>query len=135
MERVIYCPSAELLDDAEKEAKNTLLPIVVGESDRLKDLQFDRSVVSVVQIPKHRFLDVSSTSVKLGTHQYVYVIDEFCDDLSTSYSVLVNSEKVFPMYWEKHSAKWAIPCNVAGKFSVNVLVNGVSVLEQQYDVC
>lgn len=96
MERVIYCPSAELLDDAEKEAKNTLLPIVVGESDRLKDLQFDRSVVSVVQIPKHRFLDVSSTSVKLGTHQYVYVIDEFCDDLSTSYSVFSKFRKSIP---------------------------------------
>lgn len=135
MERVVYCPSPDFINEAEQEARRTLLPIVVGDSERLKNLSFDRGRVCVVEIPKHQWRGIFSETVPAGMHQFVYIVDEFCGNEFLQYKVFINDEIVQPMYSEKHTAKWSVPCNTPGQYSIRIVFGNETVLESAYNVC
>lgn len=134
MERVVYCPSEEMLSKAESLAKSTFLSIVMGDAERLSDLQFDRTSVSVLEIPRHKEIQVYSDTILLGTHQFVYIVDEFIGKHFSNYSVYVNEEKLKPMYMERNSAKWCVPCNKIGSFLIKVFLEKEVMMEKKFDV-
>lgn len=81
MERIVYCPSADQQEEAEAIAVEWNLPIQIGESGATSNLEFDRSVVQVVNIPTIQHLFVSHKIFKAGKTLRVEYIDEF-DDVS-----------------------------------------------------
>jgi hypothetical protein len=54
--RIVYSPSEEYKKEAELIAVQTGLPILYGENEHTKSLNFDRDIVQVLFIPKERFL-------------------------------------------------------------------------------
>ena len=48
MSRLVYCPSEESLEEAEKLAKELKLPILVGGSSQTLDLNFDKTKVQII---------------------------------------------------------------------------------------
>jgi len=51
MDRYVFCPDESMMDEAMELAKEWSLPILNGDSERSKDVKFDRSIVSVINIP------------------------------------------------------------------------------------
>jgi hypothetical protein len=54
--RIIYSPSEEYRKEAEALAIQTSLPILYGENEHTRFLNFDRNIVQVLFIPKEKFL-------------------------------------------------------------------------------
>ena len=48
MSRLVYCPSENCLEEAEKLAKELKLPILVGDSSQTVNLNFDRTKVQII---------------------------------------------------------------------------------------
>jgi len=51
MDRIVYCQSEEQLKEAEKLAAEWSLPIQIGDSEKTKSMEFDRSKPCVVLVP------------------------------------------------------------------------------------
>lgn len=130
MERIIYCPNEEFLEDAQELSRVAQLPIVVGDSENTKLLNFDRSTVCVVKIPRVKEILVWSPRIKQGMHQSVIITDEFCEDIK-EYILNVDNSDIAPLYREKNRAKWVFDCTESGNMEINVYVgnNKVDVVE------
>lgn len=134
MERVVYCPSEDSLDEAKQMARSVLLPIVIGESDRTSKLTFDKSVVSVIEIPRIRRFGIANPEVLLGMHQLIYVIDEFCGDNIGAYSVRSGNLEVSKMYTEKYTAKWSLVASNQGLNTADIFYDDEKVASIEYYV-
>jgi len=77
MERVIYSPSEDELEEAQSIAESNGLLIQVGDSEATKNMDFDRSKVQIISIPSVQELRLSNTFFKLGQLLRVEYIDEF----------------------------------------------------------
>ena len=70
MRRVIYCPVGVPVSEANDLAKKSQLPINVGEFEELVNLNFDRDIVQILEVP-----EIKQTSylkeVKNGFHQKI----------------------------------------------------------------
>lgn len=51
MDRYVFCPDESMMEEAVLLAKEWSLPILNGDSERSKNVHFDRNIVSVVLIP------------------------------------------------------------------------------------
>lgn len=51
MDRIVYCPSRAEIDEAMKIAEEWALPIQIGDSEKTKSLDFDRTKSGVVMVP------------------------------------------------------------------------------------
>ena len=51
MDRIVYCQSEEQLKEAEELATEWSLPIQIGDSEKTKSIEFDRSKPCVVVVP------------------------------------------------------------------------------------
>jgi hypothetical protein len=134
MERVIYSPTLEDLPEAEELARQTMLPILIGDSLSTESLDFNRSSVQVVEIPRVKEMHVSANYFKFGMHQTVIVFDEFCGENISQYSAVYAGKKLSPMYMEKHRAKWSFVCDKEGQSSVLIFFNDEQVEELKFDV-
>ena len=115
-------------------ARSVLLPIVIGESDRTSELVFDKSVVSVIEIPRVRNFAVASPEVFLGMHQLIYVIDEFCGNNIGAYSVRSGNIEVSKMYTEKYTAKWSLVASNQGLNTADIFFDDEKVASIEYYV-
>ena len=52
MRRVIYCPTEDRLPETNSLAKSSRLPVNVGDFEQSIDLDFDRNIVQVLEIPE-----------------------------------------------------------------------------------
>ena len=77
MERVIYCPDDSKLDEANDLARDQFLPIIIGDSQRLTDLKFDRNKVQIVFIPEHQYLKIPRSVLPVNTLLTVEYVDDF----------------------------------------------------------
>jgi|688.fasta_scaffold756391_2 hypothetical protein len=132
MQRLIYCPSNEKLDEASSLGKKLSLPIVVGESESISFINFDRDSVSVLIVPEKnqiRFIE----NVNHGLHQSVRYTNEFVDFDDTT--MLKDGDlEIAPTIHEKHYCQFIYPCNSVGSRSFSVFVNGVFLEERNYVV-
>lgn len=106
MDRAIYCPSEKQMDQAKILASKTFLPILVGSSEKTKDLKFDRTVVSIIKIPEFKSFRYFSDSVKLGFNQHFLYENDYVDIYNNAL-LLVDGEKIKPSFQEKHKIKWS----------------------------
>ena len=68
MSRIIYCPSSDLLDEAEKLAKELKLPILVGDSPQTVNLNFDKSKVQTINTGTYNVFESNEQSVINKAH-------------------------------------------------------------------
>lgn len=134
MERVVYSPTLEELPEAEKIAKQTMLPILVGDSINTENLEFDRKKVQVLEVPRVKEMHVSGNSIRSGLHQTVFLFDEFCGENISQYSATYNGENILPMYIEKYKIKWSFFCSGIGESSVSIFFNNEKVEELKFNV-
>lgn len=57
MYRVVYCPDASMMDEAVAVAKEWSLPVQTGDSERTRQMSFDRSSIKVLMVPTDRGFD------------------------------------------------------------------------------
>jgi Fe-S cluster biosynthesis and repair protein YggX len=121
MERVIYCPSDELLEKASDISKKNYLPIIVGDNDHTKNLEFDREKISIVSIPEHKGYTIFN-SIKKGFHQNIKYKNEFII-IKNKINLFINNELIKPMYEESHIAKFVYLCKESGDYSCKIIVD------------
>ena len=131
--RLIYCPSESLLNQAEKLAKSCNLPIVIGENEFTKQLDFDRSIVQVVSghdrdmihyLPRctvamsHSVMCYSQTILDLSMAECIYKhIDGQEDYIGT---IVRNSN---PYFCERGYARFLTRLPHPGQWSFVVRIN------------
>jgi len=131
MQRLIYCPDNEKLEEASNLSKKLSLPIVVGESESISFVDFDKNSVSVLIVPEKnqiRFIE----NIKQGLHQSVRYTNEFAD--LNSAALKDGDLEILPTIKEKHYCQFVYPCNNVGSRSFSVLVGGVVLEERNYSV-
>ncbi len=134
MERVVYSPSVDLLGEAENLAKITLLPILIGESEATKLLNFDRQEVQVLKIPKIYFFGLNTENINKGFHQSVLLIDEFTLEPISGYSLIFNDKIQIPIYSEKYKVKWSFQCFIEGINKVSLFLQDKQISEVEFNV-
>jgi hypothetical protein len=77
MERVVFCPSDDLLAEAEEMASLWQVPVQVGDSPRTEILKFDRSEVGILNIPTNQFFEMTRTWYQTGRPIVCSYVDEF----------------------------------------------------------
>jgi hypothetical protein len=61
MDRVIFCPNEEMLEEAQKLSRLHIAPILMGENERTKTLLFDRSKPIPLMIPTNHYVEIMPT--------------------------------------------------------------------------
>lgn len=77
MERVVFCPSNDLMAEAKEMAALWQVPVQVGDSGRTSNLKFDRSEVTVVNIPTIQRFEMDRTLYQTGRPIICAYHDEF----------------------------------------------------------
>jgi hypothetical protein len=132
MRRVVYCPVGSPLSEANDLAKNSQLPINVGEFEELINLDFDREIVQVLEVP-----EIKQTSylkeVENGFHQKINYLNDFVV-FNKDFYILINNKKYFPIIIEKHKLKFIIEETEIGIKSAKILKNNETIEEFEYNV-
>lgn len=77
MDRVIFCPNESMLPEATRLSQLHLAPIQIGESERTRHLDFDKSAPIPVLIPVFHYLRITPEPPIVGVVHHVEYINEF----------------------------------------------------------
>ena len=77
MERLVFCPVDGDLEKAEALGEEYRLPVLVGDNESTKNLDFDRNEIQVVFIPTIQKIIVRPTICSVGQTVKIEYIDEF----------------------------------------------------------
>lgn len=119
MQRLIFCPNNEMLEEAEEISKKNRLPIVVGENYYTLQVKFDRSIVSTICIPEKKDL-LFNEVVQAGMHQIIVYNDEFVT--SDQISIEIEALDTFVIYKEKYKSRYAAICIKPGNYNGKVMI-------------
>lgn len=133
MERLIYCPSEEHLEEASAMAADCSLPICVGISEKINSLNFDKSIVQVLHIPEDKNMFLLSKEIRLGFHQIVLYVNDFCNTYKTC-ELRCNGEVVKPLYSEAHRVRWSFVTESLGENTVELFQDGSSLFMETFNV-
>jgi hypothetical protein len=133
MERLIYCPSKDNIDEAEKLASESFLPISVGLSKKLENIDFDTSKVQVLHIPELRNMFFLSNKIKFGFHQVVFYLNDFSNTYGTC-ELKYNGVTIAPLYSESHRVRWVFVTDLLGENVVEIYQDGKSLFLEKFDV-
>ena len=140
MIRSVYCPSEDLIKEAEELAAKHALPITIGESESMSGLEFDRNSVCVVHIPTIHVFGISSSQIPAGLTQSFSYMCDYVDMKMNGFepTILVEygeefskSVSVEPYYLESHIAKFTHRFYEIGVHRVSVFV-GKEVYAKDY---
>lgn len=129
----MYCPTPGMQDEASIICEDTLLPLQIGDSEKTKNLRFDRTVVQVLHIPEVRTFAISSKQIKKGFHQSVQYINEF-DDSAKTCSLHHNGLLVKPLYRESHRVMWTFVCSSVGDNSLQLFDGDNIICKESFSV-
>lgn len=126
MDRVVFCNSEEFIDEAVKLASEWMLPIQIGDSGRTENLDFDRTKVSVIQIPIHNgfgdFPEVVEPMKPIVLHYHNDYSD--CSQLefflSTENSMMTKTTKMNVVVNDIHHVSIPLFMGVVGYYAVSV---------------
>lgn len=139
MQRVVYCPSEENLEEAQILAKSGNIPIQIGDSQKTQDLEFDRNSVSILLIPAIFNLTFNN-KVKLGVATRISLYDEWNSYTGKDVSMLVRSD-VFdtrhtehPLYTEINSAVFVVRFKEIGSNTFTIFNNNLVIASKTINV-
>lgn len=136
MNRVIYSPTEEYKKEAESFAVELGLPIIFGDNEYTKSLEFDRSKVQVLFIPKEKMLDYLVPAKRLFACPIGYANDWIQFDSTTRCVASNEKETFYPKlsYMEEHYAKFIARFPKSGKWTIKILHNNMCLDEAEVDV-
>lgn len=115
MDRVIYCPSKEMMEDAEKLSRLHLVPVLLGDNERTLNMAFDRSKPTVLSIPVHHYLHFSLEDLVQGKTFSMKYVNEFINVKNASFEILSRRIGEPNGYWplvpvnkERHQALFIV---------------------------
>jgi hypothetical protein len=139
LQRVIYCPSEENLEEAQILAKTGNIPIQIGDSQKTQDLEFDRNSVSILLIPAIFSLTFNN-KVKLGVATRISLYDEWNSYTGKDVSMVVRSD-VFdtrhterPLYTEINSAVFVVRFKEIGSNTFTIFNNNLVIASETISV-
>lgn len=130
MDRLVYCNSEESLEEAIKLAEEWRLPIQIGDSGRTENLDFDRTKVSVIQIPIHNCFSDFPEIVKPMAPFVLHYFNDFIDCsplefvISTERAMMTTTTKMHVVMNDIHHVSIPIFVEVAGYYSISVTNEG-----------
>ena len=133
MERLIYCPSDDKIEEAIKLSKNNSLQILVGDNFYTKDLIFDRNIVSVIKIPQKKTVNYIEY-VTQHLHQNIEYINEYVE-IKNKIKLFIDEIEVKPVYEESHRAKFIYLCDNLGVYNGCIMIDGKIEEEFKFIVC
>lgn len=125
----MFCPSEDMMQEAELLASETHLPILLGRNGRLEGVVFDDSTVSVVSVPVERHISYREKVAEAGHPQVVRYTDDYAD-LSSAVMVVssIGQERTHcPVEKEKHMVRFAFRTENDGEHDI-VISNDEGVL-------
>jgi RsiW-degrading membrane proteinase PrsW (M82 family) len=139
LQRVVYCPTEDNLEEAQILAKTGNIPIQIGDSKKTQDLEFDRTSVSILLIPAIFNLTFNN-KVKLGVATRISLYDEWNSYTRDSVSVIIKSglfgtthtEK--PLYTEINSVVFVARFKEIGSNTFTIFNNNLVVASETISV-
>jgi len=136
--RLVYCPTEEMLEEAELLAKTCGVPIVVGDNAFTSSLDFDRTIVQIVSSPEKdelKYLPKSTVSMchvvmfhsvntlDLSESVCLYTHDDISNVFLTSYNI-----EFTPYLCEKNYVRFhnRLPCTGLWRFRINLNGNDLA---------
>lgn len=132
MRRVIYCPTEDLLSETNGLARSSLLPVNVGDFEQSIDLDFDRNIVQVLEIPEIKDIRYMK-KIQNGFHQQITYFNDFIV-FDENFFISINNEKYFPTIIEKHKLKFVIEEKKIGIKNAKIINNKETIEEFEYNV-
>ena len=126
MDRVVFCPSEDMLEEATKIANEWSIPIQVGDSTRTEKLSFNRDKVSVVVIPiNHYFLPFPATIKPYQPISAEYFNDFIdCSKLdfliSTEHNIVTQTIPMKVVAHDKHHVSLPLFLDSEGHYKISV---------------
>lgn len=136
MYRVVFCPSDETMHEAEELARKVQLPILLGRNERLSDVEFDDSVVSVVSVPVDRYAVYQELVPEVGAPQVVVYVDDY-EDLTEAVLRVDHdglTELHNPIEQEKHMVRFAFRTAMNGVHNMSIVVGSSVVADGVFTV-
>lgn len=133
MNRAIYCPSNEQLDEARAIAAEMFLPILVGDNETTKHLDFDRLSVGVISIPEFKSFRFSNDLIMVGFRQQFLYENDYIPIRNVTL-LRVNDVVIKPMFQENHKIKWSYTTQHIGTNVAELFVNNELSERLEFDV-
>ena len=139
MQRVVYCPTEENIEEAQILAKTGNIPIQIGDSKKTQDLEFDRTSVSILLIPAIFNLTFNN-KVKLGVATRISLYDEWNSYTGKNVSMVVRSDLFntkhteHPLYTEINSAVFVVRFKEIGSNTFTIFNNNLIVASETISV-
>ena len=126
MDRVVFCPSENELEEATKIANEWSIPIQIGDSDRTKSLSFSRDKVSVVVIPINNYFLPFPAVIKPYQPISVEYFNDFVDCsklvflISTEYNIVIQTMPMKVIAHDKHHVSLPLFLDSEGHYKISV---------------
>lgn len=88
MDRVVYCPDQESLQEAEELYNEWSLPFVVGRSAAMEGMEFDEGTIQILNIPTIQSFDISAEIIKSGKTLSITYRDDWMECKNTWIEVM-----------------------------------------------
>jgi|688.fasta_scaffold177091_4 hypothetical protein len=132
MRRVIYCPTEDRLPETNILVRSSRLPVNVGDFEQSIDLDFDRNIVQVLEIPEIRNV-IYMKEIQNGFHQKITYFNDFIV-FNQNFFILINNQKYFPAIVEKHKLKFVIEEKEIGIKNATIINSQEKIEEFEYNV-
>ena len=144
MQRVIFAPSIDLINEANQLAKFSKLPIQIGDSIKTQNLIFDRDKISIISIPSNYNLFYFDKVYKDIAFR-IKLEDEWHSYLNKQIKIqIISSNNDFfenPYIVENNCIIFLLRINKLDLYNFNIILNdeivangSFEVIEFQYDV-
>lgn len=105
LDKIVYCPSESLMQEAEELSLKYKRNIIVGENRFTEKMDFDRDKVQFLNIPRVDHVSILNNRISFGMHQSIIYENEFFV-LKNNTKLLVNGVLIKSLYEEKHKIKF-----------------------------
>lgn len=133
MQRLIYCPLNQGTEEADILAQQSGLPILIGDNSYTEQLDFDRNITQVLNIPEYKELRFLYDSINQGYHQVIYYLNEYAI-LKNNIELYINFKKISSIYEEKYKVKFIYYCDEPGIKNCEIKINNQKVEEFSFVV-
>lgn len=140
MDRVVFCPSEDKIDEAIELAKEWVLPIQIGDSDRTKELSFDREKVTVIVIPINNYFMPFPALIKPYQPMTVDYYNDFVDCstlefiISTEQNIVMQALPMHVILYDKHHASLPLFLDSEGHYKISVRLDGEQIAALEFAV-
>lgn len=138
MNRTIYAPSIDHLEEAQKLAENTNISITVGDCEAFNGLDFDRNLVQLLLVPKEKYVEFMD-KVRVHYTYRVNYVNEWIQMNRTAYCKVINKNNnnfynIKPLVIERNCIKFIFRPFEIGSHIFQLYVDDQKCEERSFEV-